>query len=137
MVYWELRKPCTLPSHFRFSASPRDTSWRPRRSKARNGRLSSYKIQLAHTLARFHNGSMFCFCSKRTRRSSILTVCIMCRFPTTPNTCSKPIPSGPAGLAKLLQGLVGLGISEHLGTTAAEFDGCNSLYLVVSVFDNI
>lgn len=56
---------------------------------------------------------------------------------------SHPIP---AGLAKLLQGLVGLGISKHLGTTAADFDGCNSfqlvatrcnsLQLVVSVFDN-
>lgn len=83
--YSELRKPCTLPSHFRFSASPRDTSWRPHRSKARTQRQSKiiqdpFGSYFGSVPQWFHNGSMFCFSKKL--EGVFLIVCIMCRFPT-------------------------------------------------------
>ena len=152
LVYWELQKPCTLPSHFRFSASPRDTSWRPRRSKARTQRQSkiiqdpfgSYFGSLPQWFYVLLQKNAKVEYFNRVHHVSVSNNSI--QLPTrvqkpTQKKASDPIRSQPAQPALRSCSRDSLAsesrnISEQrqlISTVATRF---NSLQLVVSVFDN-
>ena len=104
----ELGKPCTLPSHFSFSASPRDTSWRPRSSKARTAVQDPRSIWLKLWFILWPNvlnhGSYFgSYIGSSIGSTWFHNVLLLSLLSYT------PVCRTHRGLAKLLQGLVGLG----------------------------